>query len=178
MLKQLSFDEDEVVDFGDLVETANQQWRAGAEERARVLRLSLSAIDERMTKLTDAFLDGHVDADTFQKRKAALLKDHCEVSERLNSMAKEAAIPETILKFFELAKTPYLGYETANRSEQRDIVSTAMSNLVVHRKNLEVTLKFPYREVLKWRETESCGQHRSKFRTSLTKLLDILLGTA
>ena len=100
------------------------------------------------------------------------------MSERLNSMAKEAAIPETILKFFELAKTPYLGYETANRSEQRDIVSTAMSNLVVHRKNLEVTLKFPYREVLKWRETESCGQHRSKFRTSLTKLLDILLGTA
>jgi len=162
---QIAFLEDEVRDFGDLVEDIRNQWSDGLRQREDQMRLQLGTIEERLAKLTDAFLDGLVDPEMFQERKVQLLKDRVELRERLASAAEEQAIPDRVLKFFELAKRPKLGYEVANPLEKRDLVKTATSNLIAYGKNVEIALQSPYREVLEWRKTEGCGHHPDRLRT-------------
>lgn len=178
ILDQISLADEEIGDFGDLVDDLRNRWSAGARQRECQIKLDLGIVEERLNKLTDALLDGLVDPEMFQRRKTSLLKDRSELRDRLASAASDRSLPDTVSKFFELAKTAKFGYEIANPTEKRDLVKRTTSNLVAHGKNIEIALLSPYREVQEWRKTERCGHRPDRLRTSLRKLLDILLRDA
>ncbi|MCW5726233.1 recombinase family protein [Parvibaculum sp.] len=178
IMAKIALANEEIEDFGDLVDDLRSRWTNGARERISMLKIALGATEDRLNKLTDALLDGLIESEIYQQRKLTLLKDRNELREKIASASSENSVPDKVVKFFELAKRPCLGYEIANSKEKRELVETISSNLVARGKNVEVALLSPYREVLEWRETMRCGHRPDRLRTSLRKLLDILLRSA
>jgi len=105
------------------------------------MELRLSAIRERLGRLTDALLDGDIDRESFDARKKTLLEERLECEGRLAELRSNPhAHLKRLEKFVELAKTAYLLYEFGNLEEKREVVWNALSNRTVYKNKLDFSL--------------------------------------
>jgi len=156
----------------DLLLKTEISWTNKQQELLRSVQLQKDQLDARLERLTDAFVDGLIDSDTYGKRKEGLLIEQ----KILESKEKEIASgKEVILKkakrFLELAKSIKNTYETAISEEKRDFVEIVTSNLSTQGKNLIVATKTPFYELSQRSFLEFGGPERAKPRTYDTKLV-------
>ena len=105
------------------------------------MELRLSAIRERLGRLTDALLDGDIDRESFDARKKTLLEERLGCEARLAELhSNPQAHLKRLEKFVELAKTAYLLYELGNLEEKREVVQNALSNRTVCKDKLDFAL--------------------------------------
>jgi len=119
------------------------------DEEIRNLRLQVAALDDRQNRLTDAFIDGALERADFDKRKAALTIERCNLEQRLASV--EAGQSEEMLemeKKVELIKRAWLLHENGFRTENRDLVAELTSNRTASGKTLVITMQSPLQEVI------------------------------
>lgn len=164
VLSLLKFTDEELEDLRDLGDDGRVSAKAEAEERRTGLRLSIGRCDERLTRLTDAFLDATIDKETFEHRKAALLAERRGVQDALEAPQGEVG-GAALLKKFELGNTAYLRFDSPNSDEKREAVILVSSNLLADGKNLAITLRFPFDEVAKWRAVTCGGPRHDGLRT-------------
>ena len=112
-----------------------------AEAQAAV-KLQLSAAQSRMTRLTDALVDGLIDRASFDERRSSLVLDIARLKERLQE--DQAASHAREREYFELATSLILSYKTANDDEKRSIIQITTSNFSVSGKNVAITLSEPF----------------------------------
>ena len=167
LLALLAFDEAERNDLAALGEAARITAASEARVRKEQLRLALGRCEDRLTRLTDAFLDTSLDKETFEHRKAALLLEKRGVLDALD-------LPETemgrslLLKKLELGNTAYLRFDSEIAAEKRDAVKSATSNLVADGKYLGVALRFPFDEIAKQRLVPYGAPFRPEHRRGVT----------
>ena len=123
--------------------------RAGAaeklEEQREAWRMRLGQIEARLNRLIDAYLEGTLDKQLLEDRKAKLHFEQREIEEKLSLTLTEAE--EKLDRFHEmveLANAAWLSYETPNRDRRRHLVQLMTSNRVVIRGNASVELLFPF----------------------------------
>lgn len=167
LLALLSFDHDELTDLGNLAEAARATAAVDADTRRAELRLSLGRCDDRLTRLTDAFLDAGIDKETFEHRKAALFLEKRGILDALEDpqIGTERA---QLLKKLELGNTAYLRLDSEIVAEKRDAVQSTMSNLIVDGKSLGFALRFPFDEVAKQRLVLCGAPFRAEPRSGVT----------
>src|SRR6185437_4665532 len=104
--------------------------------------IRLGAINDRLNRLMDALLDGHVDPDLFSQRKTALLSERLDYEDQIRELRAD---PGVLLKrsadFVELVKTAYLLFKNGNPQEKRQMVQLAVSNRSALHKTLDFALK-------------------------------------
>jgi site-specific DNA recombinase len=132
----------------ELLQDAEQDWVAKQEEMLTALKLQSGQIEQKLERLTDCYVDGGLDKETFEHRKEKLL---------FESKAKQAAESEIqlgkeklfrkIRKFLELGKDLKKSYETGISEEQREFVQIITSNLVVEGKKLMISMRSPFAEM-------------------------------
>jgi site-specific DNA recombinase len=134
-LQALSLDEEECESLRILAFSLRAEWATRREEERNSVELNLRKAGPRFDRLTDAFLDGALDRETFENRKRALILERTELRERSEYLASnDQSLPSKLANFLELAKTASLSYQSGNLYEKRDLVKSVTSNLEVDRK--------------------------------------------
>lgn len=110
------------------------------------LRLRLDAVVARLGRLTDLLLDGAVEKDAHDEKRAALLGEKLRLTEEMAQAEQgRGFVRDRALRYLELMKTASLAYERANPAVKRMMVETMTSNLSADGKNVFVELQNPFR---------------------------------
>ncbi|HET9409271.1 MAG TPA: recombinase family protein [Candidatus Sulfotelmatobacter sp.] len=160
-----------------------RRWAEGARVRHETIqkeevekcRLRLAQVRPRLTRLTDAYLEGVLDRDTYTERKETLLREEKDLNEKIaNLNDADSRGVARVEEFLELVKTATNNYKLANPEQKRRLVDKLTSNLGAVTKNLDVTLKPEAELLLNRPRNDDCTPHTSTPRT-LTAILDKLL---
>jgi site-specific DNA recombinase len=147
-LKQLEFSQDEKEYFRAKLLQMQQSWQGQQQMLIQGLELRVNQIQERFTRLTDAFLDQTIDKQTFEQRKTALLEERCVLQNQLTQLKSSVKpLSERLNELLELAGNAYLAYRAAVPEEKRELLKILSSNRTLDGKTLTIMLKLPYRLV-------------------------------
>lgn len=167
-LEPLSFDDEErMILFEKLREVKKsliEQWEAETVAN----RMLLTQLQERLDRLTDAYIDRLIDKETFEARKATVMMDQKALQEKVAQ--PQSAIVDRLSKFLELAGDAYLLNQTAFPNEKRDLLKIVTSNRTVTGRSVVVTLQDPFSEVANRYISSNGRAYRGRPRT-----LDVLL---
>lgn len=162
-LEPLQFDEEERVilleKLGEVKKTLIEQWEAQTDSN----RMRLGQLQERLDRLTDAYIDRLIDKETFEARKAAVMMDQKALQEKIAQ--PQSAIADRLSKFLELAGDAYLLYQASVPTEKRDLLKIVTSNRTVTGKNVAVTLKDPFSDVANRYNSSNGRAYRDRPRT-------------
>jgi site-specific DNA recombinase len=170
-LRALSLDEEECESLRISALALRAEWATRSEEERNSVELNLRKADARFDRLTDAFLDGALDRETFENRKRALILERTELRERSEYLASnDQSLPSKLANFLELAKTASLSYQSGNLYEKRDLVKSVTSNLEVDRNNVVIKLRKPFEALANRQKNSDGGPYRNEPRTFLRKI--------
>ncbi len=137
-----------------------------SEDHLAALQLRLAGIDDRLGRLTDAYIDGTIEKNLFENRKSSLLTEKRGAEEALAFLkADPMAIPNRLSRFLELARSVQSRYVTDSPAEKRELVEIVTSNRCVRGRNIDVTLSPPFREIANRAETANSSPSRGIPRT-------------
>ncbi len=109
-----------------------------AKEAARILSLRLSQIDARTEALTDIFIEGAIDRQSYDTRKRSLQNERYDVRAELEKLQNTELSNARLVNFLELARSLKNMADLPNEQEFREYAKSAISNLAVCQKTVEV----------------------------------------
>lgn len=123
--------------------------RARAAEAAEAAKLALSLqkqqAEARLSRLTDALIDGAVDKTLYETKRAELLLLQAELRDQ--ELRLETDDGDKLDKFLELITDLQTGYILSTPLKKREILKSVTSNLSLCGKNLVITLSSPFQEI-------------------------------
>ena len=172
----LQLDSKEIEYTSAWVGKARLQQDVSRKQELQNCRLLLDQNRARRTRLTDAFLDGSIDRDSFEERKAGLLLEEAGLKEKLDALERnEGDALVRLEKFLELTKSASVLYTQALPEEKRDLLKRLTSNLKLAEKNVDVELKIPAQLIANRPKTSCCALERGAPRTGANLELDGML---
>jgi hypothetical protein len=131
-----------------LLKETEQQWASKQQELLAAIKLKTGQTQQRLERLTDCYVEGGLDKETYELRKINLLQesktDEATQKELLSGNTK---IVRKTRKFLELAKSLIESFAIANMAEQREMLEITTSNLVVSGKYLVIAMRSPFSEL-------------------------------
>ena len=98
------------------------------KEERQALAVRIEHAKVRLSRLTDAFIDRHIDEATFYAKQEVTQLELQRLDEEQVAARDERGQLENTAKFFELVKSLAALYDSAELREKREIVSLASSN--------------------------------------------------
>jgi DNA invertase Pin-like site-specific DNA recombinase len=145
------------------------------ESHRQSLTLQLDQLRDRLSNLTDAYVDGVVDKETYVEKKNRVLSDELTLKDQLSRVNTETvSSQERVTQILELANKAYLGYEMGTIDEKREMVQSVSSNLCVREKTVSIKLKSPFEVIVSRQVVPNGGPQRDTART-LSRLVSALL---
>lgn len=115
---------------------------ADRQQHLGSVEVELKQISDRIARLTDVYIDGHLDEVTFKERKKALLTEHLGLERQKRELSQDSGqLLERLTKYVELLKVLRTQYERAIPEERRQLIENIMSNCVANGKTLVFTLR-------------------------------------
>jgi DNA invertase Pin-like site-specific DNA recombinase len=171
----LSFADEERCYFWQEASRLRADDNQNQEKAIAALKLQLAQIDERLNRLTDAYVDRLIDKDLFEQRKDALLMERAGMADQLRQwQAGKNTMSELVAEILERAQSAYLAYKLGQPTEKRDLVDSLTSNRLVNSKTLDVSLLSPFDEIADRSKLEHGSPRRDVART-WTRLLPRIL---
>jgi DNA invertase Pin-like site-specific DNA recombinase len=153
------------------IDVALDDHRTDAAQDANALKFSLSAIDDRLGRLTDAFVDHTIDRESYLQRKEKLLGERVALQERIAAGEVGAdEIRTRVEKILELLKSLGIMPILENDAKFRSVLENTTSNFTVDRKNVAIAWKNPFQELSKRVVLNSSGHSRIGPRTSVYRV--------
>jgi site-specific DNA recombinase len=178
-LSRLQFTDQEKTYFQEKIQNLQEDWGNERRELTKTVSLRLNQIEDHLNRLTDAYIDGVIEKEIFERRKTALLMEQRELEEKLIQLKEEnQSIPHRLAEFLELAGSAYLQYKFGLLEEKRDLLKIITSNRLVEGKRVDITFSFPFSEVANRSKNSNGGPMRMIPRTSdllLSKLIPYFL---
>jgi hypothetical protein len=120
--------------------------RANNQERNIQLKdaceLQLAQLRDRLTRLTDAYLDGAIDRTLLDERRASLISEEAGLKQRIQDLdAGNDAALSRLEEFLELIQTASNLHKLTLPLEKRTLVKKLTSNLSVGPENPAITLQ-------------------------------------
>ena len=109
-----------------------------AMETARLLALRLAQINARAEALTDIFIEGAIDRQSYDTRKTAIQNERFDVQASLSNVQNTGRTDAMVAEFLELAKGLQDIAGLPNGRDFREYVKSAISNLSICQKTLEI----------------------------------------
>lgn len=144
-LEALQLTDAEVSGLHEKLRLAEDDWGTTKEELEKSYNLQIGSLEQRLDRLTDAYVDMALDKDAFESRKARILTQLRELKDRRSQLTDgKHEIFERLSKFLELSKSLKTSYETGTDDEKRELLEIVASNLVTKGKNLMIALRNPF----------------------------------
>lgn len=144
------------------------------EQQEKSLKLALAQIDERLNRVTDAYIDRLIDRESYEQRKRALLLERAGLDDKLRALRDGKG--ESLGEFLERADTAYFTYKTGTPEQKRKLLDVLTSNRTAEGKTAEITLKLPFNEIANRFESSNGGPTRSMpriWRPLLERLITV-----
>lgn len=152
------------------------EWSRHEEERRQALSLRRQNLESRLSRLTDAYIDGVIERDLFEAKKRQFIFERAALGDQHNAQGLSLeTVSDRLGKFLELARTLSLSYGSAEPDEKRDLLNSVTSNLTFDGGNVVVELRSPFREVAERRVVLSGAPTRDRPRTALKAIFDVLV---
>jgi DNA invertase Pin-like site-specific DNA recombinase len=164
ILDLLAFSDEELEDIRDIARNLQARETSGTNARQATYERDLARVNDRLTRLTDALLDGVIDEETFRDRKSGLVLERARLIEGKADQEPEA-FWSSVVSRFEQGNTASNLYFQANEGERRRLIQSLGSNFTVHGKEVEFTLAFPFKEVCAHRSRSLSAHSRNHVRT-------------
>jgi site-specific DNA recombinase len=172
-LRRLQFSNAERNYLATKVQVLKANWLQEKEKQVGNLAVNLEKISERLSRLTDAFLDGTVEKEIYENRKASLLFEKRSLEDRLNDLkSNKTSIPAEVQKFIELAGDAYSLYQTPISDKKRRLLKTVTSNCSADPENLDFAYAIPFNQIASRDRSSDGGPSKVVHRT-----LDALLAS-
>jgi site-specific DNA recombinase len=156
-INRLQFTEKERAYFGSRIAELKATWITSKEQEIQRLRVQIEQVTERLNRATDAYLDGTLDREMYEDRKAALIRERRALSDRRGDFeANRASVPEELQKFVELAGSAVSLYRMASVEKKRRLLRILMSNCSIDQKQIDFSWQIPFRHIAE-REKETDG---------------------
>ena len=173
-LTALTFSDQEKALLMARIRELKAAWIASREQELQGLKMKIEQVTERLNRVTDAYLEGALDREMFEERKAVLISERRALSDRRTDYeANRASVPDELQKFVELAGSAYSLYQNASVAKKRRLLRIVMSNCTIRQKSIGFTWRPPFREVAE-REKESEGAPSKEIHRTFKVLLDKL----
>lgn len=170
-LVQALLSERDYRDLRKLARAYEAEWETKRKELRASLALRLSNVTGRLSRLTDAFIDGEIERPVFDDKQRSLMLERKEVQEQMATLdQKELSMPEKVMQHLELSQVLPLSYEMAKAEEKRDIVAKLTSNLSADGKSVAVRLRSPFQEIGMLRQLQDGAPSRNVPRTKKPEL--------
>ncbi len=174
-LARLRFSPAEMDYLKTATERLKREWIEAKDRQLAALTMKLKQVGDRLTRLTDAFLDQTIDKSLFEDRKQGLLFERRSIEEHLGAMKNNPdGVPARLQKFLELAGRMYSLYQEAIPEKKRTLVKIATSNLTLDQSALDFPYASPFRHIAERNAASDGGPSKGLARTCDT-LLDSLL---
>jgi site-specific DNA recombinase len=135
------------------------------ESHHQALSLQLEQLKNRLSNLTDAYVDGVVDKETYIEKKNRLIVDEQAFKERLARIGSDDSSVQQVEEILELANNAYLSYKMGIAAEKREMVESVTSNLSVKDKIVSIKLNFPFQLIANRYSGLNGGPQRDTART-------------
>jgi DNA invertase Pin-like site-specific DNA recombinase len=161
------------------------QWfdwaRSHKQERAKqeleACALQLAQLRERLTRLTDAYLDGAIDKSLLDERRASLLLEEAGVKQRMHDLeAGNDLALSRLEEYLELVQTASNLQKMTMPQEKRTLVKKLTSNLALGPESAVITLRNAAQLIANRRQVLSGSPNRGVPRTwdqLLTRLVNV-----
>jgi len=144
----LEFNEEERVYFQEKIAHLRENWDKEREAQINGLGLKIGQIQDRLSRLTDAYIDRVLEREIFEERKTTLLMERKDLEEKLaQTRDNSRSLPEQLAEFLELTGSAYLSYKMGIPEEKRNLLKIVTSNREVDAKNVDLKLFLPFNEV-------------------------------
>lgn len=145
VLRSFMLREDEKAYFAQQLDQKLGSLAEHREAEREAWQVQLGQLKLRLDRLIDAYVEGVLEKDLFEGRKAALLLEQRELQERLSEAKSEPVVyAERVRQVVELANTAWLSYETQSTDGKRELVDLATSNRIISGKNVSVEPSYPF----------------------------------
>lgn len=166
LLARFLFNDEEVDVFRAKLAHLRKEWTHGRDEELRSMNLQLGQVNDRLNRLTDAYLDKALDKEMFEERKKKILFERATLEENINRLnVQDSRAHERVREFLELLGNASESHEKATPEERREMVGVLTSNRTISGKNAVVEPSIPFREIAKRFENESGDPYRGIPRT-------------
>jgi len=174
-LERLQFSEGEKAYLKRFTEELKENWIKDKEQALANLKVRTEKVNERLNRLTDAYLEGALERDLFEERKGALLFERQAIQGKIKDYAEnKTSTPQLLEQFLELAGNAWMLYQEAEPEQKRRMVKTITSNLTVRAKTVDFAYAIPFNEVAS-REKTSDGRPSWWIARTWKPILDRLL---
>jgi site-specific DNA recombinase len=109
-----------------------------------LLETRITALTERLGKLTDAFLDSTIEKEIYEERKRAILMERKSLEGKVAELNDGRSVPDELREFLEFTKDLKTLYETAFPDKKRRLVETLTSKNLANKKSLVFGFKTPF----------------------------------
>ncbi len=139
------------------------------------MKLRLTSIKEKRSRLTDAYIEDRIDKEVFETRNNDLLLEKMSLEEKLASVEEsETSIPQKVHEFLGSCTTYYSLYQTGFSENRREIVRAVISNLLVRGKNIYFSRRSPFKEVENRAILTNGSPSRDRLRTTAELFQEIV----
>ena len=142
---------EEIRDLRDFAERHIADERKDASDQVAPLRMRLGNCEERLSRLTDALVDGLIDKEAYEDRKSRLLLERRELMDRLENPLSALSPAQLVLRNLELPNIEKISHEKASPHELRKIAEAMTWNFTARGKKPEITLRDPFFTIRNWR---------------------------
>lgn len=148
ILKSISLSKSEIIELNEMLEDRKSDSLKIQAEALSEYKLKIGQLESKEQKLVDAYLDGILEKEEFQKRKESLLFEMKKLEEQKNSIeASDNVIFDKIRNFVELCKSPLKTYVSAIQEEKRELVEIISSNLTIDGRKALFSTVSPFYEL-------------------------------
>jgi|SRR5579864_978471 len=141
------------------------------------LEITRRQIGDRISGLTDAYLDKAIEKDIFLNKKTALLLERRQIDEKLEKLQVPLKMTNRLQEVINLATNATRLFDVGTVEEKRELLDAVMSNRLVDGKTAEITLRSPFNCIAEHNAVTAGSPERTKARTLdqlLTQLLKVL----
>lgn len=174
-LKRFRFSDDEMNYCHSYLEQSIEDHHDRIEEHRRSVDLQHRQIRDRLSRLTDAYLEGTVEKELYVEKKNNLLMEEQACRDRLSNIERDQSfILKRVEGILEQANSAYSSYKEGLFEDRRDLVQTTTSNFIVEHKTVSIKLYFPFQLIAERQEQPTGSPYRDLART-LSALLSHLV---
>lgn len=128
-------------------------------------KFQLAKLDDRLSRLTDKFVDDHIDEVIYQAKRNEIIQEMFEWRAKANEADKTEWYLARLDELLERVKTLVSSYESASRAQKREIVLFATSNRTITGKNIDLTPPEWFQMTSDSDTVLQCGHYRGTTRT-------------
>lgn len=157
------------------VERGFEDRKAAAAKDVEALVLSIAAVDGRLARLTDGYVDHLIDREAYVSRREQLVRQRAELVERkAEREAGDHGAKHRAGNILELLKTLGNLPDLPNDDELRDLLKQTTSNLGADKKNVVIAWAQPFNRLAMGDPVSNSALERAKPRTRRDVLKSIL----